>query len=37
MLGYDPLGQSYGTDETPRGKTNGVGRTMRCPHHHTLY
>jgi hypothetical protein len=33
-LGYDPTGWSYGTDHSPRGKTDGTEHVMRCPHHH---
>jgi hypothetical protein len=34
MLGYDPIGRSYATDHTSRGKTDRTGRATRRPHHH---
>jgi hypothetical protein len=33
-LGYDPRGQNYAADRSPRVKTNGVGHAMRHPRHH---
>jgi hypothetical protein len=34
MLGYDPTVQSYASDHSPCGKTDGMGHMMRHLHHH---